>query len=57
MVILDQCAKSSEQKLMKFPQYAFLANTKGFSKYGVGLFSGTKNFFVGGVEVASTGVT
>ena len=30
-------------------QNAYLANTKGFSKYGVGLVSGPKIFFGGGV--------
>ena len=37
MVILVQCAKSSQW--LKFSQNAYLANTQGFSKYGVGLFS------------------
>ena len=53
MVILDQCGKSPKQKWLKFLQNAYLANTKGFSKYGVGLVSGLNNFFrVGVCEMA-----
>ena len=49
MVILDQCGKSPQQKLLKFSQNAYLTNTKGFSKHGVGLVSGLNNIFRAGV--------
>ena len=50
MVILDQCGKSPQRKWLKFSQNAYLANTKGFSKYGVGLVSGLNNFVRAGVQ-------
>ena len=53
MVILVQCAKSSQQKWLKFSQDAYLAKTIRFSKYGVGLVSGPKIFFGGGVLQAT----
>ena len=49
MVILVQCAKSSQRKWLNISQDAYLTNTKGFSKYGVGLVLGPKIFFGGGV--------
>ena len=50
MVIWVQCAKSSKQKWPKISQDAYLPNTKGFSKYGVGLALGPKILFGGGVH-------
>ena len=47
MVILIQCGKSPKQKWLKFSQNAYLANTKGFSKNGVGLVSGPNIFLRG----------
>ena len=49
MVILDQCGKSPQRKWLKFPQNAYLANTKRISKYGIGLVSGLNNLFREGV--------
>ena len=49
MVILDQCGKSPQQKWLKCSQNAYLTNTMGFSKNGVGLVSGLNNIFRAGV--------
>ena len=38
MVILDQCGKSPQQKLLRFSQNAYFANTKGFSNMVLGLY-------------------
>ena len=44
MVILDQCRKSPQRNWLKSSQNAYLANTMGFSKYGVGCVLGPKDF-------------
>ena len=49
MVILDHCGKRPQQKWLEFFKNAYLANTKGFSKYSVGLVSGLNIFFRTGV--------
>ena len=41
------------RKMAENAQDAYLANTKGFSNHGVGLVSGPKFFFGGGVKRAS----